>query len=180
MDFKELVNLRESTRAYLDKKVEREKLECCIEAARMAPSACNSQPWKFIVVDEEGVVKDMGKLLYDPLIRMNKFALEAPAFIVAVFEKPNITSKVGGMIKGKDYSIMDVGIATEHICLAAAEQGLGTCIMGWFKENEIKKILNIPKGKDIALVISIGYPKNEVPRKKVRKELSDILSYNKY
>ncbi|MEG0774113.1 nitroreductase family protein [Clostridium sp.] len=180
MDFKELVNLRESTRAYLDKKVEREKLEICIEAARMAPSACNSQPWKFIVVDEENTAKKLSNMVYDPLIRMNKFALEVPAFIVAVFEKPNITSKVGGMIKGKDYTILDVGIATEHICLAAAEQGLGTCIIGWFKEKEMKELLNIPKGKAIALVITIGYPKTEKPRKKVRKELKDILSYNKY
>ena len=180
MDFLKLVNLRESTRIYLDKKVEREKLEKCIEAARMAPSACNSQPWKFIVVDEEETIQNIRKTIYDPLIKMNKFALEAPAFIVAVFENPNITSKIGGMIKGKDFTILDVGIACEHICLAAAELGLGTCMIGWFKEKEMKHLLNIPKNKAIALVISVGYPESRNPRKKVRKELKDILSYNKY
>lgn len=180
MDFLKLVNTRESTRVYLDKKVERENLEKCIEAARLAPSACNSQPWRFIVVDEGNMVESIRKTIYDPLIKMNKFALEAPAFIVAVFEKPNITSKIGGMIKGKDFTILDVGMACEHICLEATEQGLGTCMIGWFKEKEIKTLLNIPKDKTIALVISIGYPKSESPRKKVRKDLMDILSYNKY
>lgn len=180
MSFKELVNLRESTRAYMDKKVEREQLEICIEAARMAPSACNSQPWKFILIDDEKSVEDVAKMVYDPVIRMNKFALEAPAFIVVVLEKPNITSKIGGIIKGKDYSVTDIGIATEHICLAAAEQGLGTCIIGWFKEREIKEYLKIPKGKEVPLVITIGYPKNKEVRKKVRKDLKDIMSYNQY
>jgi len=180
MDFLKLVNLRESTRIYLDKKVEREKLEKCIEAARMAPSACNSQPWKFIIVDEEETIQNIRKTIYDPLIKMNKFALEAPAFIVAVFENPNITSKIGGMIKGKDFTILDVGIACEHICLAATELGLGTCMIGWFKEKDMKHLLNIPKNKAIALVISVGYPESRNPRKKVRKELKDILSYNKY
>jgi nitroreductase len=180
MDFFQLINKRESTRAYLDKKVEREKLQACVEAARMAPSACNSQPWKFIIVDEEEGLKNLRPCIYDPLIKMNKFVLEAPAFIVVVFEKPNITSKIGGIIKGKDLSVLDVGIATEHICLAATEQGLGSCIIGWFKEKDIKKHLNIPRNKNIALVISIGYAKEDIPRKKVRKELNNILSYNKY
>lgn len=180
MDFLKLINTRESTRVYLDNKVERGKLEKCIEAARLAPSACNSQPWRFIVVDEDNMVGSIRKTIYDPLIKMNKFALEAPAFIVAVFEKPNITSKIGGMIKGKDFTILDVGMACEHICLEATEQGLGTCMIGWFKEKEIKALLNIPKDKTIALVISIGYPKSEIPRKKVRKDLMEILSYNKY
>ena len=75
---------------------------------------------------------------------------------------------------------MDIGIACENICLAATELGLGTCMMGWFKEKDIKKILEIPDKKEVHLVISLGYYENKEPRKKVRKEINEIFSYNKY
>ena len=149
MDFFTLINKRESVRGYLDKQVEREKIIKIIEAARVAPSACNAQPWKFIVVNDKEITSEVAKNLYEPMIGLNKFALTAPVFIVVVGEKRNLTSKIGELIKKKDYTSIDVGIASEHICLAATELGLGTCMMGWFKEKEIKKLLNINKNKEI-------------------------------
>lgn len=180
MDFNQLINERISTRKYLDKKVEREKIEACIEAARLAPSACNSQPWKFIVVDEEENLKEIRNSIYDPLIGINKFALGCQCFIVIVSEKRNITSKIGSIVKKKDYTSLDIGIASEHICLAATELGLGSCMIGWFKEKEIKNILGIPKNREIPLVIALGYYESRGVSKKVRKELDEIISYNKY
>ena len=180
MSFFNLIYKRESVRGYLDKAVEREKIEKIIDAARVAPSACNSQPWKFVVVDNEKLAKDLAKTLYDPLIGINKFTTTSRAFIVVVGERRNLTSKFGELVKKKDYTSIDIGIACEHICLAATELGLGTCMIGWFKEKEIKNILDIPKNKEIYLVISVGYFENKEPRKKVRKNIEEIISYNKY
>lgn len=180
MSFFELVNKRESVRGYLDKDVEREKMIKVVEAARMAPSACNAQPWKFVLVDDKNKVKEIANNLYDPLIGINKFALTSPAFIIVVGEKRNFTSKMGELIKKKDYTSIDIGIASEHLCLAATELGLGTCMMGWFKEKNIKKVLNIPSNKDIHLVISLGYYDNKESRKKVRKSMDEISSFNEY
>ena len=180
MDFNELLLKRESTRNYIDKKVEREKLIQCIEAGRVAPSACNAQPWKFVIVDEETKVNELRKCIYDPTIGINKFLPQAPAFIVAIREKRNLTSKIGEIVKKKDFTSLDMGMAIENICLYATYIGLGTCIMGWFKEKEIRKTLNIPKNKEIDLIISIGYSGDENPRKKVRKDINDIMGVNKY
>ncbi|EGT3617688.1 NAD(P)H nitroreductase [Clostridium perfringens] len=180
MYFFELVNKRESVRGYSDKKVEREKILEVIEMTRVAPSACNAQPWKFVIVDDNELTKSIAENLYDPMIGINKFALTAPAFIVVVGEKRNITSKMGELIKKKDYTSIDIGIASEHLCLAATELGLGTCMMGWFKEKNIKKLLNIPSRKEIHLVISLGYYDNKGARKKVRKNIEEIYSFNEY
>ncbi|MGG7096504.1 nitroreductase family protein [Clostridium sardiniense] len=180
MDFFNLINKRESVRGYLEKEVEREKIIKIIEAARLAPSACNAQPWKFVVVDDKEITKEIANTLYESMIGLNKFALNAPVFIVVVGEKRNLTSKMGELIKKKDYTSIDIGIASEHICLAATELGLGTCMMGWFKEKAIKKLLNINTNKEIHLVISLGYYEDKKPRNKVRKPIDDILSFNEY
>lgn len=180
MDFFSLIKKRESVRGYLNKPVEREKIIKIIETARLAPSACNAQPWKFVVVDDSEVREELAKKLYDPMIGLNKFALTAPVLIVIVGEKRNLTSKMGELIKKKDYTAMDIGIASEHICLAATELGLGTCMMGWFKEKEIKKLLNIATDKEIHLVISLGYYEDQAPRNKVRKSIDEIISFNEY
>lgn len=180
MDFFSLIEKRESVRGYFDKAVEREEIIKIIEAARLAPSACNAQPWKFVIVDNEKTKEEVSKKLYDSRIGLNKFALTAPVFIVIIGEKRNLTSKMGELIKRKDYTSMDIGITSEHICLAATELGLGTCMMGWFEEKGIKKILNIPMNKEIHLVISLGYYENKEPRKKIRKSIDEIISFNEY
>ncbi len=100
--------------------------------------------------------------------------------MVVVVEKANITSSVGRMIKGIPYHFIDIGISIEHFCLQAAEEGLGTCIIGWFNEKPLKKLLNIPKYRKIAVLITLGYPdKNEVPEK-VRKPIEEIYKFNSY
>ncbi|SHH59325.1 Nitroreductase [Clostridium collagenovorans DSM 3089] len=180
MEFLELVKLRESVRGYIDKKVEEEKILKCIEAARLAPSACNSQPWKFVVVNDKEILSEIKNKIYDSVIGINKFVLTAPVIIAVVGEKRNLTSAIGSSIKKKDYTSMDVGIAVEHLCLQATELGLGTCIIGWFKNEEIKKALGIPKNRDIELIVSLGYNNNENPREKKRKNIEDIVAFNKY
>ena len=177
MDFYELITKRQSERQYDSRPIEPEKIMQCIEAARMAPSACNAQPWKFIVVDEPELKKQLASAAAG--MGMNKFAFDAPVIVAIVLEKPNAMSKIGSVLKGKEYTLMDIGIAATHFCLQATDLGLGTCIIGWFDEKKVRKLLHIPKKKRIPLLLTIGYTSNEA-RKKQRKELNTIYSANKY
>ena len=173
------INRRQSDRAYLDKKVEKEKLDRILEAGRLAPSACNSQPWKFIVVDDPELLRKVSSATSAKELGFNRFTDQVPVFIVLVREKSKPIARVGGAIKNKDYSLIDLGIAAENICLQAAAEGLGTCMLGWFNEKEIKKVLNIPLSRRAELVITLGYPA-KATRKKSRKSIDDVVSYNGY
>lgn len=177
MEFSELITLRQSDRKYCDAPVEKEKILRCIEAARMAPSACNSQPWKFVIVDDPDLKTELAESAAS--IIMNKFTYQAPIMVAVVLEKMNLTSTMGSVIKDKEYSLMDVGMAVNQFCLQAAEQGLGTCILGWFNEPKVKKILKVPDKKRVPLLISLGYPAGKT-RKKSRKSAEEMSSWNEY
>jgi len=173
-DFFELVNKRESCRAYNTKEVEKEKLIKCIEAARLSPSACNSQPWTFVVATgEKG--KEVAKCTQKSGI--NKFTDNCPAFIVIIEEQASLSSKIAEVVTSQHYAQIDIGIVATHICYAALEQGLSTCILGWFDEKKLADAVNVPKSKKIRLVISVGYAENDSLRTKKRKDLDDILTF---
>ncbi len=176
MEFSELVQQRQSDRKYEARDVAREQVVKCLEAARLAPSACNSQPWKFVVVDDKPLVHKVGEAAAG--LGMNGFARDVPVIVAVVLEKMNLTARIGSVIKDKEYSLLDVGIAVEHFCLQAAELGLGTCIMGWFDEKKVKKLLGIGN-KRVPLLISLGYPAGET-RKKIRKTMDEMSSWNQY
>ncbi|MFW5687309.1 MAG: nitroreductase family protein [Bacteroidota bacterium] len=181
MDFKDLVLHRESTRKYnAEKPVEPEKIEQIMEACRMAPSACNSQPWKIIVADDKATSEALASATYGPLLRFNRFASQAPVVAAIVAEKPNWLSKVGGNVKDKDFYLMDIGIVAEHFCLQAADLGLGTCMIGWFDEARVKEILHVPPKKRVLLLITLGYPAKENNRKKIRKSPEAMWCRNRY
>ena len=176
MNFSELVGKRQSDRKYKNQPVKRELIVKCLEAARLAPSACNSQPWKFVVVDDPELLKEMAVAASG--MGMNKWAKEAPVIVAVTLEKMNFTARIGSVIKDKEYSLLDVGIAVEHFCLQAAELELGTCIMGWFDEKKVKKLLGIGNRR-VPLLISLGYPDSNT-RFKPRKSLKEMSSWNKY
>lgn len=181
MKLLDLISARQSVRRYATKDVEKEKIEQCLEAARLAPSACNAQPWRFIVVDDADLKGKVARATFDPVISFNHFVPQAPVIIAIVVEKSPIVPRVGGRIKHKPYYLMDIGIAAEHICLQAAELGLGTCMLGWFNERLVKKLLNVPKERSIPLLIAVGYPEKDYPqRQKIRKTFNTIRSYNSY
>ncbi len=176
MSLMELVERRYSCRSYVPKPVEREKLMACIEAARLAPSACNSQPWRFILVDDPQLLPKVGAYMKSGSI--NKFAEQAKAFVIILPDKGNLTAKLGGAFTGRDFTSIDIGIAAAHLCLAATQQGLGSCIMGIFQENALKELLGIPKSGKIELVVALGYPASDTPQPKKRKAMEKVLSYN--
>jgi nitroreductase len=177
--FLELAENRQSDRTYQDCPVEKAKIDRILAAARLAPSACNGQPWKVIVVDDPALKDQMADAISNKALNMNHFSKQAPVHLVIVEELTNFTSRIGGWIKGKHFPHIDLGILASHITLAAADEGLGSCIVGWLNEDEIRRILHIPARKRVVLLITIGYPASE-HRKKVRKELSEIVSYNGY
>ena len=179
-DFLEILKSRQSVRKYHSTPVEKEKVERCIEAARLAPSACNSQPWKFVVVDEPELKAKVAKQMESKALGFNHFAHQAPVLVVVVREAPNLTSKVGMVLKDKPYTTMDVGITTIQLCLQAEAEGLGTCIVGWFNEKNVKKLLGIPKSKRAELIIALGYSAEASVRPKVRKKTEEVASFNGY
>ena len=182
MDGKEMLSIlecRQSERAYIDRPVEKEKLERITEAGRMSPSACNGQPWKFIVVDDPELRQKVASATESEVLRINTFVRQAPVLIVVVREKSNITSRAGDLIKRKDYSLIDTGIATASMVYQATADGLGTCIVGWLDESKIRKLLGIPARLRVELVICIGYTDNH-KWKKSRKPTDEVIAFNHY
>jgi len=178
--FRELIMKRRSVRAYSNQPIERDKLVLCLEAAQLAPSACNAQPWRFVVVDNPSLKNKIAEAATSKVLGMNKFAPQAPVIVALVMEPANVTSKLGSLIKKKDFPLLDVGIAAEHFCLQAAELGLGTCMLGWFNEKKVRTLLGIPGNRRIPLLITIGYPLSDEEREKFRKPMVAISGWNKY
>lgn len=178
--FLALAHYRQSDRAFdPNRPVEKEKIERILEAARIAPSANNSQPWHFIVIDDPELKNEVADAVSSKLLGFNHFTKLAPIHIVVVEEKDTLSSNIGGWIKDKNFAHLDIGIVVAHICLAAEDEGLGSCILGWFDERKVKKILNIPTKKRALIDIVIGYSNQEKKDKK-RKPIEEIVSYNKY
>ena len=180
MKFLDLARNRQSVRAYQDKTVQREMIERCLEAGRLAPSARNVQPWQFIVIDDPELKDKVARKTFNKIISFNRFSLQAPVLIIVISENKGMINKIGRAIKNKQFNLIDTGIAVENICLQATEEGLGTCILGWFDETGVKKLLNIPQSKSIELIVTMGYPQSSEIRPKKRKELDEIRSYNRY
>jgi len=181
MTFTELILARQSVRRYANIPVEKEKVDQCLESARLAPSASNSQPWKFIVVDKEPLRTEVAKATFSDIQLINKFTLQAPVLIVIVMEKAKLITRLAMLVKKKEWPLIDIGITAEHFCLQAAELGLGTCMIGWFDEDKIKTLLQIPSDNSIGLVISLGYAAEGYPqRTKIRKPIEEVVRYNKY
>jgi len=180
LNFLELVNQRQSVRSYQKRGVDRDKIDRCIEAARMAPSACNSQPWKFVVIDDPELKNKVASSTYGNLVSINRFSVQAPVLVLVISERQKLSARFGSIVKRRQLKMIDIGIAAEHFCLQATEEGLGSCMMGWFSERRVNKLLGIPKSKRVELVISIGYSASDEIRSKTRKPIDEMRSFNKY
>ncbi|MBU1863447.1 MAG: nitroreductase family protein [Candidatus Omnitrophica bacterium] len=179
MNFIDLVKKRQSTRSYTPQPVSRDVIDRCIEAARLAPSACNSQPWTFIVIDDPSRKNKVGDAAFSGMYSMSSFAQSAPVLIIVITEKSSYAATLGTWLKGTQFNLIDIGIAGEHLVLQATEEGLGTCLIGWFNEKAVKKELKLPSKSHIDIIISMGYPQDAGPREKLRKPIDAIRSYYK-
>jgi nitroreductase len=169
MDVFTAVSQRSSVRAYKKTEVEKDKLKKVLEAARLSPSASNRQDWKFIVVRDRETRKKLAQAAFG-----QSFIGEAPIVIVACGTEPKTL-----MACGQPAYTVDVSIAFAFMILQAYEMGLGTCWIGAFEEDEVKKILNIPKEVRVVAMTPLGYP-NQSPSQKFRKNLDQIVCFEKY
>lgn len=175
-----VIEKRYSVRSYHTRPVPREIIEKMLDAARCAPSACNAQPWRFIVVDnptirEKLVEKGLG------IVVPNHFAKSAPVIIVACADTSFLLHTVASTISRIDYHLLDIGAAIENMLLTATALGVGTCWMGWFREKNIKMLLKIPKRVQVVSLIAVGYPASDekIPERK-RREKTKIIFYNSF
>ena len=171
MNFTEIARARQSCRRYdPDRSVEQEKLDAILEAVRLAPSACNGQPYRLTVCRGE-TAREVAKATMG--MGMNKFAAEAPVLIVISEEAYVKTAALGAKVKGNDYRSIDIGIAAAYLTAEAAAQGLGTCILGWLDDEKIRTLCGL--SRPVRLVVTLGYAA-DVPREKKRKKLDELVS----
>lgn len=173
MNFKEIAESRQSCRAYdPDREVEQEKLDCILEVARLAPSACNGQPYHLTVCRGDAA-RRVAKATQG--MGMNKFATDAPVMLV-ISERPYVASAaLGAKIKKNDYRSIDIGILAAYITAEATAQGLGTCILGWLDDEKIRAVCGVDGA--VRLVITVGYAQEgDKLRAKKRKELHELVS----
>lgn len=169
MELMEIIEKRRSVRAYKTQEISDEKLSKVLEAARLAPSASNRQPWKFVVVRDPAKRGELAKAS-----RSQSFVGEAPIVIAGVALEPERV-----MSCGVPAYAVDLAIALEHIALAAQDEGLGTCWIGAFSQEEVKKILGVPDQYKVVALMPIGYPE-DAPGPKTRKPLDDIVCYERF
>ena len=177
----EALAMRRSVRNFLNKPVEREKIMACLEAARLAPSASNSQPWSFLVVDDPAIRDRLCKNAFSGPYFINSFCKKAPVILVVISEQSKFLTRIAAVFRGTQFYLIDIGISVEHFVLQAEESGLGTCWIGWFNEDAIKELLNVPKGKKIDVLLALGYPDPKVaPSKLERETIEKMSSFNSY
>ena len=171
----ELISERRSVRAYEDKPVEKEKIELLIEAARLAPSACNKQPWVFIIAQSPKAKEAVFEKGLGEIMVSNSWAKTAAAIIVVCSKTEFLIHNIAEKIQGVDYHLIDIGIACQNLVLKAWELGLGTCYIGWFNGKKILKALELPSSYKVECLITLGYPKDKEIKPTGRKNIEEIM-----
>ena len=173
MNFTEIAQTRQSCRGYDESRdVEQQKLDAILESARLAPSACNGQPYHFTICRGQAA-KEVAAATAG--LGMNKFAVQAPVLIVISEEPYCKSAAMGAKLKGNDYRSIDIGITTAYLTAEATAQGLSTCILGWLDDAKIRSICGL--SHPVRLVITLGYAKDDTVRPKKRKEIAELVSY---
>jgi nitroreductase len=170
---------RRSVRRFADKHVDRMILNTCLEAAHLAPSASNTQPWRFLVLDDPEKKRSFGEAVFSGVYRATKWALEAPVILVICASRDFVTNQLGQALTGIPYYLLDIGMAGEHFALQAADLGLGTCWIGWFDTRKAQRILKLPRAFRICSLMAVGYPAEDwklTPHR--RKELTEVVRWN--
>lgn len=180
MNFLSMMEQRYSCRNFLDKEVAREDLMKIVEAGRLTPSACNSQPWKFLVIDEEEAKEKLcDALVLDGGITACPWRKKVPAFLVLCECEAKIIKRAADIFgTTQRYAPGDVGAAAMNMCHAAMELGLGTCILGLVDQKKMKQHFGVPEDVDVRMAIAVGYTADEAPAEKKRKPVEEICGIN--
>jgi nitroreductase len=175
MTLDRIFSTRRSCRSYdAARPVADEDLTAICDAARLAPSACNSQTWRFVVIRDRNLISRICDEAMRPVIR-NQWMKEAPVLIVGCSKLDIMANRIGRAVTGIEYYQIDLGIAMEHMVLKATELGLGTCWIGWFREEKIKEILGIPGGVRVLALLTVGHPGKGASAERKRKSLKQIV-----
>lgn len=177
--FLNLVEQRKSIRRFMDTPVEREKILSCIQAARLAPSAENSQPWRFLIFDDPVIRQEFAENVFSGIYSVSKFAAKAPVMIIILAQLHVVAHKLGKQVQGVPFHLLDIGISGEHLVLQAEELGLGTCWVGWFNMKKARKYLQLPKKYKIIALLPLGYYEKKPSRERKRKSLEEIAWFNR-
>ncbi len=176
--FMEIVRSRRSIRRYLPKPLERDRVLDCLEAARLAPSASNVQPWRFIVVDNPEIKDRLAREAFSGIYKASMFAAQAPVIVVVLAQADFVTNQIGRRLQGTSFHLIDIGIAVEHLILRAEDLGIATCWMGWFDTRKVRKVLAIPRKYKVTALVPMGYAASRPPRESPRKPMAEIAWFN--
>ena len=184
MEFRDVVMSRRSVRSYLDKPIPDDVLQAILEAGRNAPSFQNKQCWRFIVINNKEVIRQITSNI-GLIGKVNFFIKDAPVLIIACADKSK-----SGVVNGQDYYLVDTAIAFQQMMLTAWNYGIGSCWMAAFAENKLKSFLSIPENIRVVALSPFGYPKDKeslygkllkfFANSKSRKDLDSIVCYNKW
>jgi nitroreductase len=174
----QLIKARQSVRRFKTESVDRDLIVQCVEAARLAPSAENAQPWRFIVIDDEEQKNRLAQKAFNGIYRPTRWAEKAPVLVILCAELDFLANRLGKQITGIQYYLIDCGIAGEHFILQAQELGLGTCWIGWFSQKGVKQALDIPSAWRIVSLIAVGYNAGNEGKRKIRHNTEKICSFN--
>ena len=178
-NFFELIEERHSCRDFTGKPVPYDEILKCIEAARLAPSACNMQPWHFIIVSKEEHLGKVAKCFQDG--GRNTFTDNAGAFVIVTEDGRGPISKLSDSLATQKFKAVDIGIAVSHLVLAATELHINSCILGTLNERKLRTLLSIPKDRRIRLAVALGYEKEGAfVKPKERKSMGEILDKETY
>jgi nitroreductase len=176
----QIIGRRRSVRRFLDKPVEKDKTLACLEAARLAPSAENVQPWRFVVMDDPDLRKAFGRKAFSGIYSRTRFA-ERAGVLILVLSKPDIVAnRLGQGLQGIPFHYLDIGISGQQLVLQGAELGLGACWIGWFNVRRARKFFKIPRRYKIAGLIALGYPEPPEPHPRPKKPLGEVAWFNRF
>ena len=179
MRVRDAIARRMSCRAYQPAAVPQAHLMQILEAARLAPSACNQQPWRFAVVRDHNLRRRIVEEGFLPVIKMT-WAIDAPVHVVIGMERSFVTHRIAASVSGVNYPWVDIGIAGEHLVLAATELGLGTCWIGWIRPRVVAKVVGWPASIKPVVVITVGYASDgdaRIPPSTRRKSLAELVQW---
>ncbi len=177
MNFTNLAKKRESCRSYTAQKVEKEDVIEILQTAMLAPSACNSQPWKFIVCTDE-TAQNMHKYIVAQELKINHWTADVPCFVIVCEIPAKLMKSLS--VDSQYYAQLDIGHTAATLCYSASDKGISSCIIGVFDEERLKKDFNIPQDVKVREIIALGYAQCQEPRQKIRKTLQETVSFNQW